>query len=89
MCKCEWCGEEFEKKSPNEKYCSPECRKYGYQDKTRIRQQKYRKRWKDVLNEEQKYHLGSWGARLGAHMNDDFEKEMKLVECELKILKLR
>lgn len=85
---CQWCGKSFVKKHNRQVYCCSTCRDYGYLEKARVRKVNYRKKYKEVMGEKQKYGLGSYAARLGPHRNDNFSKELFLVEKELRILKL-
>lgn len=86
---CKWCGKEFTKEHNRQEYCSETCKENGYKEKHRICQDNYRKRWKNVMTEKQKYGLGSYGSRLGPHANNDVSIELNLIQTEMRILKLR
>lgn len=86
---CSYCGKKFKKEHNREEYCSEECAAKGYAEKARIRQSRFRKKYKSVMSEKQKYGLGSYGARLGPHMNSDMNQEKILIQKEMKILKLK
>jgi predicted nucleic acid-binding Zn ribbon protein len=85
---CQWCGELFVLKSPNQRYCSKKCSKDGKIEKNRLRQRKFYKtygkdRYKKRLNP------CSNSNRLSEHANvDDFDLELKKVQKELKRLNL-
>lgn len=86
---CNWCGDPFEVKSPNQKYCSPNFRGCGQEAKReswRKAAHKYREKYKNVLQISQVYKLGSgW---LGSTAENDFNKEYRAIQKEKKRLKL-
>lgn len=82
MAVCKWCGKEYTKNHHLEKYCSDDCRKYAYQEKTAQRVRRYRERY-----------VGpnvSWGGvgtgNLSNHRQNDFKKEQLTVKNEMKRL---
>ena len=86
---CGWCGEPFEVKSPNQKYCSPDikdCSKEAKRESWRKAAYKYRKNYKDVLLVSQVYKLGSgW---LSSSPKNDFNDEYLAIQKEKKRLKI-
>jgi len=86
---CNWCGDPFEVKSPNQKYCSPSkknCSKEAKRESWRKAAGKYRKRYKNVLNVSQVYKIGT--GFLSSKPHDDFDKEYAALVKERKRLKL-
>ncbi|MCK9150509.1 hypothetical protein [Methanobacterium alcaliphilum] len=86
---CNWCGDPFEVKSPNQKYCSPgnkNCSHEAKRESWRKAASKYRKNYKDTLLISQMYKLGS--GFLGSSAEKDFNQEYKSIQKEKKRLKL-
>ncbi|MCE7698810.1 MAG: hypothetical protein K8E24_008275 [Methanobacterium paludis] len=86
---CKWCGEPFEVKSPNQKYCSPDiknCSKEAKRESWRKAAHKYRENYKDVLKISQVYKLGS--GFLSSNPKEEFNAEYKAIQKEKKRLKL-
>jgi len=86
---CNWCGDPFEVKSPNQKYCSPlnkSCSKEAKRESWRKAAGKYRKKYKNVLQISQVYKMGT--GFLGSKAHDDFDKEYAAIVKERKRLKL-
>lgn len=86
---CNWCGDPFEVKSPNQKYCSPgikDCGQEAKRESWRKAAYRYREKYKNVLQISQVYKLGSgW---LGSSAKDDFNEEYRAIQNEKKRLKL-
>ena len=85
--KCQWCGELFEKKHHSEKYCSDECRENARSEQSRNKSHRWYHRHKYRLSEKERWGLGS--GLLRQHRNDDFEKELRLIENEFRWLHLK
>lgn len=86
---CKWCGDPFEIKSPNQKYCSQSkknCSHEAKRESWRKASKKYRKNYKNVLQISQVYKLGS--GLLSSKAKDDFAKEYLAIIKEKKRLKL-
>ncbi len=86
---CKWCGDPFEVKSPNQKYCSPSkknCSKEAKRESWRNAASKYRKKYKNVLQISQVYKTGT--GFLSSKPHDDFDKEYSAIVKERKRLKL-
>lgn len=86
---CNWCGDPFEVKSPNQKYChhdNKNCSQEAKRESWRKAAGKYRKKYKNVLQISQVYKLGS--GLLSSKPNEDFDKEYLAVVKEKKRLKL-
>jgi hypothetical protein len=86
---CNWCGDPFEVKSPNQKYCSPSkknCSKEAKRESWRGAAGRYRKKYKNVLQISQVYKTGT--GFLGSKPYDDFDKEYAALVKEKKRLKL-
>lgn len=86
---CKWCGDPFEVKSPNQKYCSPSkknCSKEAKRESWRKAADKYRKKYKNVLDISQIYKMGT--GFLSSNPHDDFDKEYQAIVKERKRLKL-
>ncbi len=86
---CKWCGEPFEVKSPNQKYCSPDvknCSKEAKRESWRKAAHKYRKNYKDVLKISQVYKLGS--GFLSSNPKEEFNAEYRAIQKEKKRLRL-
>ena len=86
---CKWCGDPFEVKSPNQKYCSPpnkKCSKEAKRESWRKAADKYRNKYKNVLQISQVYKLGT--GYLSSSPYDDFDKEYLAIHKERKRLKL-
>lgn len=84
---CQWCGKPFTPHSPNNKYCSDNCKKYAQMEVSAKSSDKYRKRYKDMQLSKASIDLGTGGIR--AHRVNDFEEEYKLIQKELKRRGLR
>lgn len=86
---CNWCGDPFEVKSPNQRYCSrddKDCSREAKRESWRKAARKYRKRYKGVLQISQVYKLGS--GFLSPKPKDDFEEEYWAIVKEKRRLKL-
>ena len=86
---CKWCGEPFEVKSPNQKYCSPDvknCSKEAKRESWRKAAHKYRENYKDVLKISQVYKLGS--GFLSSNPKEEFNAEYIAIQKEKKRLRL-
>jgi len=86
---CKWCGDPFEVRSPNQKYCSPSkknCSKEAKRESWRKAAGRYRKKYKNVLQISQVYKMGT--GFLGSKPYDDFDKEYAALIKERKRLKL-
>lgn len=86
---CNWCGDPFEVKSPNQKYCSSSeknCGKEAKRESWRKASNKYRTKYKNVLTISQVYKLGSgW---LSSTPKNDFNEEYLAIQKEKKRLKI-
>ena len=85
---CNWCGRLFTKTVHFKKYCSHNCKDYAKEEQNRLNFRNYYKRYKDTMSESKKGALGSRGANLHAHANDDPEIEPRLISNEKKRLGL-
>lgn len=86
---CKWCGDPFEVESPNQKYCSPSkrnCSKEAKRESWRKAADRYRKKYKNVLEISQVYKIGT--GFLSSNPYDDFDKEYSAIVKERKRLKL-
>ena len=86
---CKWCGDPFEVRSPNQKYCHPDnkdCSKESKRESWRKAASKYRKNYKNILQISQVYKLGS--GLLSSTPKEDFEEEYTAILKEKKRLKL-
>ncbi len=86
---CNWCGNPFEVKSPNQKYCSPskmDCSKEAKRESWRKAASRYRKKYKGILQISQVYKTGT--GLLSSKPYDDFDKEYLAIIKEKKRLKL-
>lgn len=86
---CLWCGDPFEMKSPNQKYCSPSrknCSKEAKRESWRKATSKYRNRYKNVLQISQVYKIGT--GFLSSTPHENFDKEYAALIKERKRLKL-
>ncbi len=86
---CSWCGDPFEVKSPNQKYCSPSksnCSIEAKRESWRKAADKYRNKYKSFLQISQVYKTGT--GFLGSTPYDDFDKEYAALVKEKKRLKL-
>jgi|WetSurMetagenome_2_1015567.scaffolds.fasta_scaffold327215_2 hypothetical protein len=86
---CKWCGEPFEVRSPNQKYCSPDiknCSKEAKRESWRKAAHKYRENYKDVLKISQVYKLGS--GFLSSNPKEEFNAEYRAIQKEKKRLRL-
>jgi hypothetical protein len=86
---CNWCGDPFEVKSPNQKYCHPDnkdCSKEAKRESWRIAAGKYRNKYKDVLQISQVYKLGT--GFLSSKSKSNFDEEYMAIHKEKKRLKL-
>lgn len=86
---CNWCGDPFEVKSPNQKYCPPsksDCSIEAKRESWRKAADKYRKKYKNVLQISQVYKMGT--GFLGCKPYDDFDEEYAALVKEKKRLKL-
>lgn len=86
---CQWCGDPFEVKSPNQKYCPPgakNCGKEAKRESWRNASHKYREKYKNVLSISQVHKLGSgW---LSSSPQNDFDEEYLAIQKEKKRLKI-
>lgn len=83
---CKWCGSEFIKEHNRQVYCSEYCSKEAEKENRRIRDRKYYHKYKNVMNEEQKWGLGS--GFLGMHREIDTILEYNNIQKEKKRLGL-
>ena len=86
---CKWCGDPFEVKSPNQKYCHPDnknCSQESKRESWRKAASKYRRNYKDILQISQVYKLGS--GLLSSTPKEDFDEEYIAILIEKKRLKL-
>lgn len=79
---CESCHKPIDKPKHLQKY-HEECLPFVRLNQTRERVRRFRQRHRDVLPED----LGT--GNLKSHMNPDEEEEMKIVQNELRRLRLR
>jgi hypothetical protein len=86
---CNWCGDPFEVKSPNQKYCpsdEKDCSKEAKRESWRKASNNYRNNYKNVLNISQVYKLGSgW---LSSTPKNDFNEEYLAIQKEKKRLNI-
>jgi hypothetical protein len=86
---CNWCGDPFEVKSPNQKYCHPDiknCSQESKRESWRNAAYKYREKYKEIVSIPQVYKLGSgW---LGSKAKTDFDEEYYSIQKEKKRLKI-
>lgn len=86
---CQWCGDPFEVKSPNQKYCpkgEKNCSKEAKRESWRKASHKYRDKYKNVISLPQVYKLGSgW---LSSTPQNDFNDEYMAIQKEKKRLKI-
>lgn len=85
--KCGWCGREYVKTANKQKYCSPQCRKDARSHQSRMKSHRYYHKHKHEMNEKQRWGLGS--GVLGAHAHNDYEKEQRVIQNELRRLGLK
>ena len=86
---CKWCGDPFEVRSPNQKYCHPDnknCSQESKRESWRKAASKYRKNYKNILQISQVYKLGS--GLLSSTPKENFEEEYRAILKEKKRLKL-
>ena len=86
---CKWCGDPFEVKSPNQKYCHPDdknCSQESKRESWRKAACKYRNNYKNILQISQVYKLGS--GFLSSKPKNDFDEEYTAILKEKKRLKL-
>ena len=86
---CKWCGDPFEVRSPNQKYCHPDtknCSQESKRESWRKAASKYRKNYKNILQISQVYKLGS--GLLSSTPKENFEEEYTAILKEKKRLKL-
>jgi dTMP kinase len=82
--RCNWCGKIFKKTNENRKYCSDKCRDYAREDQNRKHALKHYHRYKN----DKPGKLGSYGANLHGHRNENPKKEQDLIKKEKKRLGL-
>lgn len=82
--RCNWCGKLFTKTNNYRKYCSTKCKGYAREEQNRIHALNYYHKYKEDLPGK----LGSYGANLYGHRNEDMEKEHQLILNEKKRLRL-
>lgn len=86
---CQWCGDPFEVRSPNQKYCPQDeknCSREAKRESWRKASHKYRDKYKNVLTISQVYKLGSgW---LSSSAKNDFNEEYLAIQKEKKRLKI-
>lgn len=86
---CSWCGEPFELKSPNQKYCSSKEKKCSVEAKRenwRKASSKYRKKYKHI-SIPQLYKMGS--GFLSSTPQKNFNLEYEAIQKEKKRLRLQ
>ena len=86
---CLWCGDPFELKSPNQKYCRnshKNCSQESKKESWRKASSKYRNKYKETCNISSVYKLGS--GFLGCIPEENFELEAENIKKEKKRLKL-
>ncbi|MGB9979243.1 hypothetical protein [Methanobacterium sp.] len=86
---CKWCGDPFEVRSPNQKYCHHDdknCSQESKRESWRKAASKYRKNYKNILQISQVYKLGS--GLLSSTPKEDFDEEYTAILKEKKRLKL-
>ncbi len=86
---CKWCGDPFEVRSPNQKYCHPDyknCSQESKRESWRKAASKYRKNYKNILQISQVYKLGS--GLLSSTPKENFDEEYRAILKEKKRLKL-
>lgn len=90
--RCAYCGRPFHKNHNKNLFCSDDCalnrlreQKAEYQRKRRL----LVKRKILILQENQKYGLGSYGTSNCAHRKKSFEEEKESIHNEMKRLKLK
>lgn len=79
---CGYCGEPIDDPHYNQKY-HKDCWPHVEREQTRERVRRYRKRWADVLDKD----VGT--GNIKEHRNPDFDKEQKIVESEMRRLKIQ
>lgn len=87
---CKWCGDPFEVRSPNQRYCFPSkknCSREAKRESWRKAAYRYRKKYKNVLRISQVYKTGT--GFLSSKPQDDFDKEYLAIVKERKRLKLK
>lgn len=82
--RCGWCGKLFEKNNKHRKYCSTKCSDNAREEQNRIHALNFYHKYKKGLPGK----LGSYGANLHGHRNEDMEKEHQLILNEKKRLNL-
>ena len=75
--KCQYCGKEFTKTHNRQTYCSPECRKKGYQEKNNQRWRKWYHKNKKTLYQKQ---LGT--RTIGPHKHPENTREQEIINNE-------
>lgn len=83
---CRWCGHLFIIKTPNQHYCCEKCRKEGYREKNRLRQQKFYKTYGKDRYKKKPLNPGATG--LGPHAETNSKLEYKKIQREFKRLNL-
>lgn len=87
---CKYCGEYYvvpRRIGRPVEYCSDECRCNAREEQSRVKSIRWYHRNKHRMSEVERYGLGS--GYLGGHRNDDFDKELGIVERELVRLKIK
>ena len=86
--KCKWCNTTYNPTSSHNLYCSEDCRILARQKHGRDRINRFRRRYKDVLNTITKYiTIGTGG--LGEHRCQSDKEEYEKIQQELKIIGIR
>lgn len=83
--KCNYCGKTFIKFQNKTLYCSDDCKKYSNLEHTCERVRQFRKRYKNVTQNNNWIGTG----HLGNHTSGDWETEKLLIFRERKRLKLK
>ena len=87
--RCKWCKNLFQiprkREYNNRQYCSDYCAKEAHLEKHRQAEERYRKRYKELIQLELKGYLLGEG-RLGPHRDTNMEKELNMIRKELRRL---
>ena len=82
--RCNWCGHIFKKTTENRKYCKKICSENAREEQNRINALEHYHKHKD----EKPPKLGSYGANLHSHRNEDYKKEAELIQNEKRRLRI-
>jgi hypothetical protein len=88
LCFCKYCGLPLVKSHHRQKY-HPWCRPLVDRENGRLRQQRFRQRWKWLKNESSKDNLGSGKYLKGVHPHPNPEVERIKIDSEMKYYGLR